>query len=149
MSTRKPVDTPTEVVESVDQTLPRQEVVKVGNLVKDGQMRFTTKGQALWENDLAVNPKPGTEGETEFYRLLVFGPIGENVSESDLEKSSRVIVVGSPDVEQWEDPETHEIRSRKKIFVTAIGPDLRFAVASNITRVHRATAKPAVAIDNF
>lgn len=153
MATRKTAtDTTTEILESVietDSAMPRQEVVKIGNLVKEGELRYTTKGQALYQNDLAVNPRPGTEGETEFYRLLVFGPLGENVSESGFDKSTRVIVVGSPDIEEWIDKETQETRTRKKIFVNAIGPDLRFATVDGITRVHRATAKPAVTIENF
>jgi single-strand DNA-binding protein len=133
-----------------DQSLPRVEVTKIGNLVKDPELRYTTKGQALCEVDLAVNSRPGEEKDTEFYRLLIFGPMGENVSESDLGKSSRVIVVGSPDVENWPDKDNPEIiRTRKKIFVTAIGPDLRFATVSTVTRVHRATAKPAIQIENF
>lgn len=129
---------------------PRQEVTKIGNLVGSPELRYTTKGQALCEVDLAVNPKPGEEKETEFYRLLIFGPLGENVAESDcITKSTRVVVVGSPDIEVWQDKETGESRSRKKIFVTAIGPDLRFAKVDGLTKIHRTNPKPSVELENF
>lgn len=127
---------------------PIQEVTKIGNLVKDPQLRYTTKGTALCEVDLAVNPKPGEDKETEFYRLLIFGPIGENVSESEMGQSTRVIVVGTPDIEEWTDNEGVK-KIRKKIFVTAIGPDLRYAIIPSINRIHRSNPKPAVKLDNF
>lgn len=156
MATRKPStdgDTANDgdvTVENVkpEQQAPRQEVTKIGNLVKDPELRYTVKGQALCETDLAVNPKPGEDKETEFYRLLIFGPIGENFSESDISKSDRVIVVGSPDIETWTDDDGVE-RSRKKIFVTAIGPDVRFAKVDTLTKFHRSNPKPAVELADF
>lgn len=127
-------------------------VCKIGNLTRDPELRYThSKGQALCEVDLAVNPNPNeAEKETEFYRLLLFGAIGENVAESDaMAKSTRVIVVGNPDIEERTDEETGQTITRKKIFVTAIGPDLRFAVCPEIQRVHRAMAKPMIDVVNF
>lgn len=130
----------------------QQLVCKIGNLTRDPELRYThSKGQALCEVDLAVNPNPNeTEKETEFYRLLMFGAIGENVSESPaLQKSTRVIVVGNPDIEERVDEETGTTVVRKKIFVTAIGPDLKYATCPEINRVHRSSAKPLIDVVNF
>lgn len=157
MPTRKvTVDNGNASSNTNDPQSPRAEVTKVGNLVKDPELRYTTKGIALCEVDLAVNPRPNEEKETEFYRLLIFGPLGENVAESNLEKSTRVIVVGSPDIESLvgEDglpllDETGKQRVRKKIFVNAIGPDLRYAKLDGITKIHRSNPKPPVELENF
>jgi single-strand DNA-binding protein len=142
------VSVPSDLGSPNPDSAPRQEVTKIGNLVKDPQLRYTVKGQALCEVDLAVNPKQGEEKDTEFYRLLIFGPLGENVSESDLNQSSRVIVVGTPDLEMWTGEDGVE-KIRKKIFVTAIGPDLRYAKVDTLTRIHRSNPKPAVEIKDF
>jgi single-stranded DNA-binding protein len=130
----------------------QQLVCKIGNLTRDPELRYTHKnGQALCEVDLAVNPLANeTDKETEFYHLLIFGAIGENVSESKaMIKSTRVIVVGTPDVEELKDEETGQVNVRKKIFVTAIGPDLRYAMCPEIQKVHRTSAKPTVDISSF
>jgi len=135
-----------------EQMTEQQLVCKVGNLTRDPELRYThSKGQALCEVDLAVNPLASeTEKETEFYRLLIFGPIGENVSESEaMIKSTRVIVVGTPDIEEHTDEETGQTVTRKKIFVTAIGPDLRYAMCPSLTKVHRSNPRTPVDVTNF
>lgn len=151
MATRaKATDTVSANGSTPEPTAPRVEVTRIGNLVQDPELRYTTKGQALCECDLAVNPKPNEDKETEFYRLLIFGPLGENVAESpDISKSCRVIVVGSPDIETWIDENSNETRTRKKIFVNAIGPDLRFAKVDSMTKIHRTNSKPAIELENF
>ena len=132
----------------------RQEVTKIGNLTRDPELRYTAKNIALCEVDLAVNAMPGEEKPTEFYRLLIFRDLGENVAESCLTKSTRVIVSGTPEVEEYEVKDeqgnpTGEKRTRKKIFVTAIGPDLRFATVPEIVRIHRSNPKPSVDTTSF
>lgn len=122
------------------------EVVKVGNLTKDPMLRYGQNGQAIVEVDLAVNPpKSDAEGETQFYKLVLFRSLAENASET-LEKSMRVVVVGRPDVDKWTDQETQEERSRKKIIVSAIGPDLRYAVAE-VKKVYRTPNNNSAGID--
>lgn len=105
------------------------EVVKIGNLTRDPEFRYGQNELPICETDLAVNPPKNSDQETQFYRLVMFRNLAANASET-LEKSMRVIVVGRPTVDEWQDKETGEPRSRKKIMVTAIGPDLRFATAT-------------------
>jgi single-strand DNA-binding protein len=116
----------------------QETVAYVGNLTRAPELRYTQKGQALVECDLAVNPRPGEERPTEFFRLLVFGNLAENMAESDLTKSSRVVVIGALVRENWTD-EAGEAKSRNKIFVHAIGPDVRYATV-NVNRIFRTNA---------
>lgn len=122
------------------------EVFKIGNLTKDPELRYGQNGQAIVEVDLAVNPPKDTGGETQFYKLVMFRNLAENASES-LEKSMRVVVVGRPDIERWEDKENPgSYKEKKKIIVSAIGPDLRYATAE-VTKVHRTYAPQANNVD--
>lgn len=118
---------------------PVTEVVKIGNLTRDGELRYGQNNLPIYETDLAVNPPKDSEEETQFYRLVIFRGMAENASDT-LTKSMRVIVIGRPDIDEWEDKETKEKRSRKKIMVTAIGPDLRFATAE-VTKMYRTPQK--------
>lgn len=115
------------------------EVVKVGNLTRDGELRYGNNNLPIYETDLAVNPPKDSEEETQFYRLVIFRGLAENASET-LAKSMRVIVLGRPDIDEWVDKETQEKKSRKKIIVTAVGPDLRFATAE-VTKMYRTPQK--------
>lgn len=120
---------------SAVETPVQTEVFKVGNLTRDGELRYGQNNLPIYETDLAVNPPKGSDEEPQFYRLVGFRNLALNMSDT-LVKSMRVIVCGRPDVDRWQDKETQEWRERKKIIVTAIGPDLRFATAE-VTKIWR------------
>lgn len=121
------------------------EIVKIGNLTRDPEFRYGQNDLPICETDLAVNPPKNSEQETQFYRLVMFRNLAANASDT-LSKSMRVIVVGRPTIDEWTDKETGEARTRKKIMVTAIGPDLRFATAT-VERVERAIENKPVPED--
>lgn len=143
MATRKPSVT-TNSTEPQSLTVETVDVVKIGNLTKDPTLRFTASNTALCEVDLAVNPPKDSEEETQFYRLVIFGNLGQNVFDS-LKQSTRVIVVGRPDIDEW-DTEEGEHRTRKKIIVNAIGADLRYAT-SEVTKVFRSNQRPPAVVN--
>jgi len=120
----------------------RGEVVKVGNLTRDPELRYSASGTAVCSTGLAVE-RPKTPGDwagertVEFYEVSAFGSLGEHVAEC-LHKGVRVVVVGAAEVEHWTDKEGKP-RTSKRVVANAIGPDLRWARAT-VERVERSTS---------
>jgi single-strand DNA-binding protein len=101
------------------------DVVLVGNLTRDPEVRYTPNGSARCGLGLAVNrawndPATGDKREA---------------------KGCRVVVAGRLDQRSWE-AEDGSTRRVVEVVANAIGPDLRFATAT-VARVER-TAEPAV-----
>ncbi len=111
-------------------TKPVAEVTKVGNLTRDPVLKFADTGRAYAHTAMAVeSPGPDNDWKNKtvaYYDLTVFGPTAEHVCES-LAKGARVIVIGKPEVKEYETAEG-EKRTGKSIAVNHIGADLRFAV---------------------
>lgn len=108
------------------------EVARIGNLTKDFELSFSDKGTPYAQGGLAVDtPKtPGDwagERQTTFIDLVVFRSLAENAA-ACLKKGMRVVVVGDAEVESWTGDDG-KARSSKRILVTGIGPDLRWATA--------------------
>jgi single-strand DNA-binding protein len=122
-------------------------IARVGNLTRAAEVRFGGEsGVAYCRFGLAVDsPKePGNwsgERETTFYECTAFDSLSEHVAE--LDKGTRVIVVGKGELEHWTDAEGKE-RTTKRILVEACGPDLRWATAT-VARDRRqgSTAEPS------
>ena len=81
---------------------------------------------------------------TEFYDLVCFGTLAENVAES-CRKGSRIVVAGNLEYETWtgRDGEEH---TTVKVVADAIGPDLRFTAATVNQATRRGPAKPDTTI---
>ena len=108
------------------------QVMVVGNLTDDPELRFTANGAAVANFRLAVTPRmregdQWKDGETSFFRVNVWRQQAENVAET-LTKGSRCIVVGRLRMRNWETPEG-EKRSVTEIEADEIGPSLKFATA--------------------
>jgi single-strand DNA-binding protein len=122
------------------------DVVLVGNLTRDPEVRYTPNGSARCGLGLAVNrawndPATGDKREaTSFFDVIAWGDLAENIAES-LTKGCRVVVAGRLDQRSWE-AEDGSTRRVVEVVANAIGPDLRFATAT-VARVER-TAEPAV-----
>ena len=74
------------------------QVMLVGNLTDDPELRFTPNGAAVANFRLAVTPRvregdSWKDGETSFFRINVWRQQAENVAET-LQKGARCIVVG-------------------------------------------------------
>lgn len=116
-------------------------VTIVGTLTRDPEMRYTPSGVSLASFSVAVNERVKNkqtnqweDGDASFFDCTVFNQQAENVAES-LQKGSRVILRGRLKQDNWETG-TGEKRSKIKVIVDDIGPELRFATAQvqKITR---------------
>ena len=108
------------------------QVMLVGNLTDDPELRFTPNGAAVANFRLAVTPRvrdgdSWKDGETSFFRINVWRQQAENVAET-LQKGTRCIVVGRLRTRSWETPEG-EKRSVTEVEADELGPSLKFATA--------------------
>jgi len=108
------------------------QVILVGNLTDDPELRFTPNGAAVANFRLAVTPRvregdSWKDGETSFFRINVWRQMAENVAES-MTKGSRAVVVGRLRTRSWETPEG-EKRSVTEVEADEVAPSLKFATA--------------------
>ncbi|MGH2724321.1 MAG: single-stranded DNA-binding protein [Actinomycetota bacterium] len=109
------------------------QVVIVGNLTDDPELRYTPNGAAVANFRVAVNRRykdqsgEWKDGETSFFRVNAWRSLGENAAES-LTRGSRVVVVGRLRSRSWETQEG-ETRSAVEIEADELGPSLRWATA--------------------
>lgn len=116
------------------------QVVLIGNLTDDPELRFTPNGAAVANFRLAVTPRVRDgdnwkDGETSFFRVNVWRQMAENVAES-MTKGSRAVVVGRLRTRSWETPEG-EKRSVTEVEADEVAPSLKFATAK-VERASRA-----------
>lgn len=116
-------------------------VTLVGTLTRDIEIRYTSGGRAVGDVGLARNTRrknPQTQewedGDPQFFDLTIWGEAAENAA-SSVGRGSRVIATGELRYEAWEN-EAGEKRSKVKVNVDAIGPDLRWATAS-VTKIQK------------
>jgi single-strand DNA-binding protein len=108
-------------------------VVLVGNITRDPELRFTPTGQATATFGLAVNRRwqnrqtQEWEEATSFFDVVCWREMAENASES-LAKGTRVMVSGRLDQRSWETADG-ERRSKIEVVADEIGPSLRWATA--------------------
>ena len=108
------------------------QIMLVGNLTDDPELRFTPNGAAVANFRLAVTPRVREgdgwkDGETSFFRINVWRQQAENIAET-LQKGTRCIVVGRLRTRSWETPEG-EKRSVTEVEADEVGPSLKFATA--------------------
>ena len=93
-------------------------VLLIGNLTKDPELRYTPNGTAVCDFRIAVNRVYTTNGEkkeeTCFIDINVWGRQAESVSKY-LHKGSSAFIEGRLQLDQWEDKETRQNRSRMKV----------------------------------
>jgi len=85
-----------------------------GNLTRDPDIRYTPKGTAVCEIGLAINDKRGEEQETTFVDITFWGDTAENVGKF-FSKGDPIYVEGRLRMDQWEDKQTGQKRSKLKI----------------------------------
>ncbi|HYU57709.1 MAG TPA: single-stranded DNA-binding protein [Actinomycetota bacterium] len=110
------------------------QIVIVGNLTDDPELRYTPNGAAVTNFSVAVSRRGKDEVtgqwkdlDTSFFRVNVWRATGENVAES-LSRGDRVIVVGRLRQRSWETPEGDK-RSAIEIEADEVGPSLKWAKA--------------------
>jgi single-strand DNA-binding protein len=91
-------------------------VILVGNLTRDPELRYTPKGTAIAKIGLAVNRVWVNEAgekkeEVTFVDVDVFGRTAENVGQY-MRKGRPLLVEGRLRLDQWDDKQTGQKRSR-------------------------------------
>lgn len=91
-------------------------VILVGNLTRDPELRYTPKGMAIAKFGLAVNRTWRNEaGETKeevtFVDIDAFGRQAETICQY-MKKGSPLLVEGRLRLDQWDDKQTGQKRSR-------------------------------------
>lgn len=94
-------------------------VMLIGNLTRDPELRVTPKGTAICTFSLAVNRKFRDESgadreEVTYIDVEAWGKSGENISKY-CTKGRPLFVEGRLRLDQWEDKNTKEKRSRMKV----------------------------------
>src|SRR2546425_4687135 len=110
------------------------QVVIVGNLTRDPELRYTPNGAALVKFGVAVSRRfkdeatgEGEDAETAVFDVTAWGQLAENVAET-LTQGSRGVVVGRLRTNSWETPQG-EKRSKIEIEAEEVGPSLKWATA--------------------
>jgi single-strand DNA-binding protein len=91
-------------------------VILVGNLTRDPELRHSAKGSAIAKIGLAVNRAWKSESgeqkeEVTFIDVDIFGRTAENVAQY-LRKGSSCLIEGRLKLDQWDDKQTGQKRSR-------------------------------------
>jgi single-strand DNA-binding protein len=118
-------------------------VILVGNLTRDPELRYTPKGMAIAKLGLAVNRVWRTEtGETKeevaFIDVDAFGRQAETISQY-LKKGSPLLVEGRLRLDQWDDKQTGQKRSKLGVVLEA------FQFLGGGTRAAEGAPAPAAA----
>lgn len=96
-------------------------VILVGNLTRDPEVRYTPKGTAIAKLGLAVNRRWTTETgeqkeEVTFVDVDAFGKQAETLAQY-MRKGSPLLVEGRLKLDQWDDKQTGQKRSRLGVVV--------------------------------
>lgn len=91
-------------------------VILVGNLTRDPELRYTPSGKAIAKLSLAVNRTWRSESgenreEVTFVDVDAFGKQAETIGQY-LRKGRPILVEGRLKMDQWEDKQTGQKRSR-------------------------------------
>ena len=96
-------------------------VILAGNLTRDPELRYTPQGMAIAKFGLAVNRSWRTEGgenkeEVMFVDLDAFGKQAETLAQY-MKKGSPLLVEGRLRLDQWDDKQSGQKRSRLGVVV--------------------------------
>ncbi len=114
-------------------------VILMGNLTRDPQVRYTPGGSAVGDISLAVSRSwfdknaNSRKEETTFVDVTLWGKTAEVASEY-LKKGRQVLIEGRLQLDQWDDKQTGQKRSKLKVVgenMTMIGGQKQQAKASN------------------
>jgi single-strand DNA-binding protein len=100
-------------------------VMLIGNLTRDPELRVTPKGTAICTFSIAVNRKfkdesGGEREEVTYVDIEAWGKAGENISKY-CTKGRPLFVEGRLRLDQWEDKNTKEKRSKLVVVMETFG----------------------------
>ncbi len=117
----------------------------MGNLTRDPETRHTPGGNAVTQFGLAINHNYTTAGgekreEVTFVDVTFFGKRGEVIAQY-LKKGNPIFVEGRLRLEQWEDKQTQQKKSK----LTVVGDSFEFLGGK---QDERPASRPAQAPDD-
>jgi single-strand DNA-binding protein len=125
-------------------------VILAGNLTRDPEMKYTSKGTAVVSFGMAINRKWKTEtGETKeevtFVDIDAFARQAEVISQY-FKKGRPILVEGRLKFDQWEDKNTHQKQSKLRVVLETFSfIDSNRSDGSTATRTAAAPAAAPVA----
>jgi single-strand DNA-binding protein len=94
------------------------QVVLIGRLVRDAELKYTTSGKAVTKFSIAVNEKRKAGDQWKdsagFFEIVLWGQIAESL-QPYLSKGKQIAVIGKLTQERWE----KDGENRSKVTVTA------------------------------
>jgi len=96
-------------------------IILEGRLTRDVEIRYGQNGKAIASTGIAVSKKfkkqDGTQGEKTLFVDLTFYSRGAEIANQYLRKGSHILVDGELSLDQWEDKQSGQKRSKHKIDV--------------------------------
>ena len=129
-------------------------VILAGNLTRDPELRYTPKGTAICQIGLAINRNYNTDSgekkeEVTFVDVEAWARTAEVIAQY-LKKGRPILIEGRLKLDQWEDKQTNQKRSRLKVvcesfqFLDSGGQRAEGEVpATSVPRSRPAPAAPA------
>ena len=103
-------------------------IVLVGNVTRDPELRFTQGGAAVCGFGIAWNQRSNQgEDRAHYFDVSCWRDLAENVAES-VAKGMRVVIYGRLDYRNWEG-QNGEKRSAVQIVADEVSPSIRWATA--------------------
>lgn len=90
------------------------QLIIMGNLTRDPELRMTPKGTAIANLSIAYNTGHGDQERTAFVDCTAFGKIAEMIAKR-YQKGANVFLTGELVMDTWEDKQTNERRSKLKM----------------------------------
>lgn len=133
-------------------------VIIAGNLTRDPELRYTPKGTAVAKLSLAVNRTWRTDSgeqkeEVTFVDVDAFGKQAETIAQY-LKKGRPLLVEGRLKLDQWEDKQTQQKKSRLGVvlesfqFLDSGNREGGGGGGGDMPRSRPAAAKPAAAVED-
>ena len=94
------------------------QVILMGRLTRDPEMRTTTTGKSIASFSLAVD-RGGQDDQADFFDITAWEKLGE-LANQYLSKGRRCLVQGRLRQDSWDDKETGKKRSRIEVTATDI-----------------------------
>ena len=94
------------------------QVILMGRLTRDPEVRTTTTGKTIASFSLAVD-RGGQDDATDFFEVTAWEKLGELVNQY-LSKGRRCLVQGRLRQDSWDDKETGKKRSKVEVVATDV-----------------------------
>lgn len=94
------------------------QVILMGRLTRDPEMRTTTTGKTIASFSLAVD-RGGQDDSADFFEVTAWEKLGELVNQY-LSKGRRCLVQGRLRQDSWDDKETGKKRSKVEVVATDV-----------------------------